>query len=86
MDFGSGALAGISVSLELVTQYMLLAIELTHVVHTALEEWSRIHHIDTLPATERNTQMVKDRKKPNISCVTLLEIQTVEQCINVYVL
>lgn len=58
MDFGAGALADISVGLELVTQYMLLAIELTHVIHTALEEWSGIHHIDTLPGTEKNTQSV----------------------------
>lgn len=58
MDFGSSALASISVGLELVTQYMLLAIELTHVKHTALEEWSGIHHIDTLPRTEKNSQSV----------------------------
>lgn len=58
MNFGSGTLAGISVSLELITQDMLLAIELTHVKHTALEEWSRIHHTDTLPGTEKNTHSV----------------------------
>lgn len=58
VDFGSSALASISVGLELVTQYMLLAIELTHVKHTALEEWSGIHHTDTLPGTEKNSQSV----------------------------
>lgn len=52
MDFGSSALTDISVGLELVTQYMLLAIKLTHVIHTALEEWSGIHHMDAVPATE----------------------------------
>lgn len=51
MDFGSSTLAGICVGLELVTQYMLLAIELTHVIYTALEEWSGIHHTDTVPGT-----------------------------------
>lgn len=55
MDFGSSALACISVGLELVTQYMLLAIELTHVIHTALEEWSRIDHTDALSGTKKNT-------------------------------
>ena len=53
MDFGSSTLAGISVGLELVTQHILLAVELTHVIHTALEEGSGIHHIDTLPGTEK---------------------------------
>lgn len=58
MNLGSGALAGISVGLKLVTQYMLLTIELTHVIHTALEEWSGIHHTDTLPETEKNTKKI----------------------------
>lgn len=52
MDFGSSTLAGLCVSLELVTQYMLLAIELTHVKYTALEVWSGIHHTDTIPGTD----------------------------------
>lgn len=52
MNFGSSTLAGICVGLELVTQYMLLAIKLTHVIYTALEEWSGIHHTDTFPGTE----------------------------------
>lgn len=58
MDFGSSALAGISVGLELVTQNMLLAVELAHVIHTALEERSGIHHTYTLPGTERTTHSV----------------------------
>lgn len=58
MDFGSSTLAGICVGLELVTQYMLLAIELTHVIYTALEEWSGIHHTDTVPGTEINSHSV----------------------------
>ena len=49
MDFGPGALADVSVGLELVTQNMLLAIEPTHVIHTALEERSGVHLADTLP-------------------------------------
>lgn len=53
MDFGSSTLAGISVGLELVTQYILLAIKLTHVIHTALEEGGGIHHTDTLPGIEK---------------------------------
>ena len=61
VDFGSGALAGVGVGLELVTQHMLLALELAHVIHTALEERSGIHHTDTLPGTEANTQRVRHR-------------------------
>ena len=53
MDFGSSTLASISVGLELITQYMLLAAEPTHVIHAALEERSGIHHADTLPGTEK---------------------------------
>lgn len=53
VDFGSSALTGISVGLELITQHMLLAVELTHVIHTALEEGSGIHHTDTLPGTKK---------------------------------
>lgn len=59
MDFGSGALAGVSVGLELVTKYMLLTIELTHVIHTTLEEWSGIHHVDTVPGTQKITHSVR---------------------------
>ena len=53
VDFGSSTLASISVGLELITQYMLLAAEPTHVIHAALEERSGIHHADTLPGTEK---------------------------------
>ena len=53
MDCGSSTLACSSVGLELVTKYVLLAIELTHVKHTALEEWSGIHHSETLSGKEK---------------------------------
>ena len=62
MDFGPRTLASISVGLELITQYMLLAIEPTHVIYTALEEWSGIHHIDTLPGTEKTLIQTGEEK------------------------
>lgn len=57
MDFGSSALAGIGVGLELVAQDALLAAELTHVVDAALEERCGIHHTDTLPASRKHSEL-----------------------------
>lgn len=62
VDFGSSTLASISVGLELITQYMLLAIEPTHVIYAALEERSGIHHIDTLPRTEKTLIQIGEEK------------------------
>lgn len=58
MDLGPSSLAGVSVGLKLVTQHMLLPIKLTHVIHTALEERSRINDGYALPA-EQKQQCVK---------------------------
>lgn len=49
MNFDSGTVTGLRVGLQLVTQYLLLAVELAHVVHAALEEGGGIHHSDALP-------------------------------------
>lgn len=57
VDFGSSTMTCVSVGLELVTQHVLLAVELTHVIHTALEEWSGINYTDALPVTEKNTHL-----------------------------
>ena len=62
VDFGSSTLASISVGLELITQYMLLAAEPTHVIHAALEERSGIHHADTLPGTEKTLIQIGEEK------------------------
>ena len=62
VDFGPSTLASISVGLELITQYMLLAIEPTHVIYAALEEWSGVHHIDTLPGTENILIQIAEEK------------------------
>lgn len=57
VDGDSGALAGVSVGLELVTQNMQLPVELTHVVHTTLEERFRVHHTNTLSAQQNRTDI-----------------------------
>lgn len=57
VDFGSSTMTCVSVGLELVTQHVLLAVELTHVIHTALEEWSGINYTDALPVTEKSTHL-----------------------------
>ena len=45
--------AGVSVGLEVVTQHLLLAHEATHVIHTALEERTRVHRRYALPVGGR---------------------------------
>lgn len=56
MNLGSGMLADVCVGLQLVTEHMLLPVELAHVVNTALEERNGIDHTDALPAATKNSK------------------------------
>lgn len=58
MDFGTSTEASSCVCLELVTQHLLLTVEPTHVIHTALKEWRWIHHGNTIPEKRENTAQV----------------------------
>lgn len=73
MDCGSSILACCSVGLELVTQYVLCAIELTHVIHTALEERSRIYHSQALSEKEKVLTIILKSMVRNIN-VKLLNL------------
>lgn len=55
MDFGPSIKASGCVGLELVTQDLLLTVELAHVIHTTLKEWCWIHHIDTVPGKQNDS-------------------------------
>lgn len=63
MHRGSSTLACISVSLQLVTQHMMLAVELAHVVNTASEERRGIYNSDAVPEEKKNTLRDDRRSK-----------------------
>lgn len=54
MDFGTSTEASSGVCLELVTQHLLLTVELAHVVHAALKERRWVHLGNTLPGQREN--------------------------------